>query len=136
MQSTKKANRPRVVMTLDTKLKIIADFEAGKCTVNIRHELGIPPTTVRTIVADKQKYKDVAKLGVCNTIKCLRTREIILLKMENLLLIWISDRQAKGNVNSMLIRGKVKRIFYDLKVDKKNCQTEFFANKGWFEKFK
>jgi hypothetical protein len=29
-QSLKKAKRPRIVMTLEMKLKIIADFEAGK----------------------------------------------------------------------------------------------------------
>jgi hypothetical protein len=43
-------------------------------------------------------------LAVPNTIKCLRTRENILLKMEKLLLIWISAQQAKGYVNSKLIR--------------------------------
>jgi hypothetical protein len=30
---------------------------------------------VRTVVADKQKYKDVAKLAMPRTIKCLRTRK-------------------------------------------------------------
>jgi hypothetical protein len=34
------------------KLEIIADSEAGKQAVDIRHD-GILPTTVRTIVANK-----------------------------------------------------------------------------------
>jgi hypothetical protein len=38
-KSIKKAKRPRVVMTLEIKLKIIADSEAGKQAVNIGHEM-------------------------------------------------------------------------------------------------
>jgi hypothetical protein len=29
-------------MTVEMKLKIVADFEVGKRAVNIRHEMGIP----------------------------------------------------------------------------------------------
>jgi hypothetical protein len=56
-----KAKRPTVVITLEIKLKIIAHFEAGKLAVSIGRELGTVPTTLRAIIADKQKYKDVAK---------------------------------------------------------------------------
>jgi len=60
-----------------------------------------------------------------------------LLKMEKLLLTWISDKQAKGdNANSTLIRQKATRIFDDLKEDEENCQVEFSASKDWFDKFK
>jgi hypothetical protein len=62
-QSIKKVKRPSVVKTLETKLKIIADFEAEKRAVSIGHELGIQSITVRTTAADKQKYKDIAKLN-------------------------------------------------------------------------
>jgi hypothetical protein len=67
LQSIKKAKRSRVVTILETKLKSIAEFEAGKRVVSIARELGIPPITVRTIEADKQKYKYVAKLSVSKT---------------------------------------------------------------------
>jgi hypothetical protein len=85
------------------------------------------------IVPDKHKYKDDEKLSVPGTGKCLRTRKNILLKMENLLLIWISDHQAKGdNVNSTLIRQKAKgflavlrQVFTSLYLPKKlvYCST-------------
>jgi hypothetical protein len=101
---------------LKTKLKINADFEAGKWTTDIRCELGIPPRTVRITVADKQNYKDVAKVAVPGRVKCFRTREDVLFKTGKLLLIWISDQQAKGdNMNSTLIRQKARRIFCNLK---------------------
>ena len=84
-KSNEKAKRPRVVPTLETNMKIIVDFEAGKRAVDIGREHIIPPTTVRTIVADQQIYKDVAKLAVPDTIKCLRTREsALLLLLESL----------------------------------------------------
>jgi hypothetical protein len=42
-------------------------------------------------------------------------RENVLLRMVKLLLVWFPDQQAKGdNVNSSLIRQKVKRIFDNL----------------------
>jgi hypothetical protein len=44
-QTIKKAKRSRVVMTLETKLKIIADFEAGK------------PVVIRNVGADLHCYK-------------------------------------------------------------------------------
>jgi hypothetical protein len=52
-KSNQKAKRPRVVPTLKIKLKIITDFEAGKCPVDIGWEHGVPSITVRTIVALK-----------------------------------------------------------------------------------
>jgi hypothetical protein len=73
------------------------------------------PITVRTTVA-------VAKFAMPGTMKCLRARENVILKTEKLLLIWISDQEAKGdNVNSKLIRKKAKRIFYKLKVSLYQC---------------
>jgi hypothetical protein len=44
---------------LETTLKIVANFEAEKRAVHIGREVGIPPTTLRAIVDDKQKYRDV-----------------------------------------------------------------------------
>jgi len=46
-KSNKKAKRPRVVPTLETKLKVIADSVAG--------EHGITTTTERTTVPKKNK---------------------------------------------------------------------------------
>jgi hypothetical protein len=45
--------KPRIVPTLETKLNIIADFEAEKEAINIRREHGILPTTVRIVVGDR-----------------------------------------------------------------------------------
>jgi hypothetical protein len=50
----------------------IAGSEALRRAVNIGRELGIPRKTVTTIVADKQKYKYVAKLNKSlNVILCI-----------------------------------------------------------------
>lgn len=48
-KSNEKAKKPGAVPTLWIKLKIIADVEGGKWSVSIRHEHGIPHTTIRTI---------------------------------------------------------------------------------------
>lgn len=87
---------------------------------------------VRTIVVNKQKYKDIEKLIMSDTIKCLRTSANISLKMKNLLLTWISDQQSKGdNVNSILIRKK-QGGFLMIWRWTKNSNVEFSASKDLF----
>lgn len=46
-------------LTLEIKLKDIADSEAGKWIVDIGHERGVLPATVRTVIADKHTYENV-----------------------------------------------------------------------------
>jgi hypothetical protein len=54
--------------------------------------------------------------------KCLRAREDVILNTEKLLLIWISDQEARGdNVNSKLLRKKAKRIFGKLRISLYQC---------------
>lgn len=77
VKSTEKANnRPRVVNTLETKFKFVAEFQASKWAVVIGHKHGIPSTTVQvvTIVVDQHNYKCVSKLAGLGIIKCLITR--------------------------------------------------------------
>jgi hypothetical protein len=56
-------------------------------------EQGRPPTTVSTILADKNTklHRSIAKSGLPGTIEVPDA----LLKIKNLLRIWISDQQAK-----------------------------------------
>jgi hypothetical protein len=42
---------------------------------NIRHKLETLPTTITTTVGNTENEKDVAKIAVRNTIKCLRTKK-------------------------------------------------------------
>lgn len=105
VKSNDKAKRPNLVLNLETKFKIIPKLEAGKGAVEIIHENGILSTPVETVVADKIN-KHVAKLPAPGTIKCLTTRDDVLMKMEKLL-TWRSDKQAKlDNTNSTFIRHK------------------------------
>lgn len=53
-------------------------------------------TTVRTIVADQQNPKDVAKLARPSIIHCLRNRESVFGENEKSYYCnWISDKHAK-----------------------------------------
>jgi hypothetical protein len=112
VKSNENAKRPRVVPSLEMKLIFTAGFEADKLAVDIGCEHRIPPTTIRTNVTDKQKYKDDANSAVPGTIMCLRTRENVLLKMEQLL---TSIFDQGDNANSTHIRQKAKTVFNNLK---------------------
>jgi hypothetical protein len=61
----------------------------------------------------KPYHKNGVRSAEPGTIKCLRNTENALLKMEKLLLIWISEQHINGgNANSTLIRQKTKSIFW------------------------
>jgi hypothetical protein len=55
VKSNENAKIQILVSTLKTKLKIVADSEAGKKEADIGHKHGILPKIARTTVADKIK---------------------------------------------------------------------------------
>jgi hypothetical protein len=74
-QSIKEAKRPRVVMTLETKFKITADYEAEKRTVNIGSEMKkvrIQPTLDSSLkkTDDSQPSTSALKVSSIKFLKC------------------------------------------------------------------
>lgn len=94
---------------MEIKLKIIVGFQTPNEQTIMDVEKKYHLTTKITVVADREKYKHVANLGVLHTFTFLETRERIVLEMEKSFLILIPDQQAKGdNVNYTLISWKAK----------------------------
>lgn len=110
--------KAKSIPTLEMKLKINADSEAGKWAVSIS---GVNMEYTPLQYEKLQLIKIKRCCTVLHNEQCvaqLRTKECVLLKMEELLLIWISDQQVKGdNVNSTLIQQNVKKIFNNLKAN-------------------
>lgn len=51
----------RKAITLETKLKIIAQHEGGKPVMVISRELGLSQSTILTIIKDKKRISDAVK---------------------------------------------------------------------------
>lgn len=136
-------------ISLETKLDILRRFNKGEKAVVIAKAVGLAPTTVRTIRdRDGGKIREAAKSATSlEAKKMTRTRSALMIKMENLLSIWIENQVAqKIPLSKMVIQTKAKSLFEDLKKkaassDNASCSAtdtkeKFEASQGWFERFK
>ena len=132
------AARKQKRITVEVKKEIIMKHENGVRVCDIANEYSMAKSTISTIIKNKELLKsvDVAK-GVT---KLQKQRPQILEKVENLLLIWINEKQLAGDsVSAAIICEKAKLLHSDLlsKLLGTSAETDDFkASRGWFEKFK
>lgn len=132
------AARKQKRITVEVKKEIIMKHENGVRVCDIANEYSMAKSTISTIIKNKELLKsvDVAK-GVT---KLQKQRPQILEKVENLLLIWINEKQLAGDsVSEAIICEKAKLLHNDLlsKLLGTSAETDNFkASRGWFEKFK
>uniref|UniRef100_A0A3P9B6L0 HTH CENPB-type domain-containing protein n=1 Tax=Maylandia zebra TaxID=106582 RepID=A0A3P9B6L0_9CICH len=113
----------RKVLSMKTKREIIDKYERGGKLSAIAREYGRNPSTIGTIL----KQKEVIKAG-----KPSKGTTIMLL------LVWIKDKGETGNTpTETVICEKTSSIYNDL-VSKEAPLTspEFRASHGWFYRFK
>lgn len=129
--------KKRKSLSLDTKLKVINMTESGKSKAEIRKELDLNEATIRTILRDAEKYRNLSTITTCTT-QSLRNKVPIMVEMENHLFIWVQDCNRKRiPLSTLIIMNKAKEIFDHLKTTKYiNAKETFAASRGWFAKFK
>ena len=105
------AARKQKRITVEVKKEIIMKHENGVRVCDIANEYSMAKSTISTIIKNKELLKsvDVAK-GVT---KLQKQRPQILAKVENLLLIWINEKQLAGN-SAAMICDKAKLLHSDL----------------------
>ena len=107
------AARKQKRITVEVKKEIIMKHENGVRVCDIANEYSMAKSTISTIIKNKELLKsvDVAK-GVT---KLQKQRPQILEKVENLLLIWINEKQLAGDsVSAAIICEKAKLLHSDL----------------------
>ncbi|KAF2361995.1 DDE superfamily endonuclease domain [Trinorchestia longiramus] len=131
--------RKKEAMTVEIKKEIIDKHENGVRVTELSNIYGRPTSTISTILKKKEEIKklDVAK-GVTVT---SQYRPKLLEDVEKLLLVWINEKQLKGNsVSETLICAKAKMLYLDLlrktPGTSAECEEAFKASHGWFENFK
>ena len=131
--------KKKVMLTMETKLEIIKKYEDGMRLSAIAKEYGRNPSTIGTILKQKEAIK--AATPSKGTTVMSSKRSHINDDMERLLLIWIKDKEIAGDtLTEAAICHKASAIFEDLVKEAEGTSQqvtpEFKASRGWFEKFR
>ncbi|KAL3967274.1 NLR family CARD domain-containing protein 3 [Sarotherodon galilaeus] len=142
--------KKRKGLSMETKGEIIDKYERGVKLGDIAREYGRNPSTIGTILKQKEVIK-AAKPSMGTTVMSKR-RTPIHNEMERLLLVWIKDKGRTGDtLTEMIICEKASSIYNDLvskaaSDEQPTASTssqeapptppEFRASHGWFDRFK
>ncbi|XP_070471314.1 E3 ubiquitin-protein ligase RNF4 isoform X1 [Equus przewalskii] len=133
------SKRPRRVIDLETKLKLIKDYEGGKSVMVIARQSGMSHSTIATILKNKNKVMEAVKGSASlKATRLTKIREGPISDMEKLLMTWIEDQVHKRiPLSTMMITAKAKSLFAMLKEKAgPDYDVEFTASSGWFKRFK
>ncbi|KAM4858424.1 uncharacterized protein LOC113190419 [Urocitellus parryii] len=133
------SKRPRRVIDLETKLKLIKDYEGGKSVMVIARQSGMSHSTIATILKNKNKVTEALKGSASlKATRLTKIREGPISDMEKLLMTWIEDQTRKRvPLSTMMITAKAKSLFAMLKEKAgPDYNVEFTASSGWFKRFK
>lgn len=135
-KSEKKRHRASVAL----KREICEKYDRGVRVRDLVQEYGLPKSTICTFLKGKDKLKsqDLAK-GVVSLTSFKRPP--LLEKVEQLLILWITDMQLKGDsISEALICEKARKIYKDLLDEtpssSKTSPEDFQASRGWFQNFR
>ncbi|XP_053546944.1 tigger transposable element-derived protein 1-like [Bombina bombina] len=129
----------RKSITLDMKLKIIRLYDEGVIQAEIGRKLGFTRTTINTVMKNREKIVAEVKSATPVNTTTIRKRDSIVADMERLLILWIENQTTRHvPVNQAIIQSKALNLFNDLKAKKGEAakDAEFFASRGWFDRFK
>ena len=142
--------RKKRMITMDIKHDIINKYERGARVVDLAAEYKRSPSTISTILRQKEAIKKVKPSKGISILSPLRNS--INEKMEMLLMFWIKEKQLTedDNISENIICQKASEIYEDLKQEKIAQLLEeetdpsasitkmlpFKASHGWFSKFK
>lgn len=140
LSSASGGKKKRKAITLEMKLKIIAQHEGGKPVMVIARESGLSQSTVSTILKDKKRISDAVKssASIKSTV-ITKKRAGPIDDMEKLLVAWMEEQTQKRIPLSLLtIQAKARSLFNMLKerADDPTYTQMFTASHGWFQRFK
>jgi len=133
------SKRPRRVIDLEMKLKVIKEYESGKSVMVIARQSGMSHSTIATILKNKNKVTEAVKGSASlKATRLTKIREGPISYMEKLLMTWIEDQAQKHiPLSTMTITTKAKSLFAMLKEKAgPDYNVEFTASSGWFQRFK
>ncbi|XP_010633046.1 jerky protein homolog-like [Fukomys damarensis] len=133
------SKRPRRVIDLETKLKLIQDYEGGKPVMVIARQSGMSHSTIATILKNRNKVTEALRGSASlKATRLTKIREGPISDMEKLLMTWIEDQTRQCvPLSTMMITAKAKSLFAMLKEKAgPGYNVEFSASSGWLKRFK
>ncbi|XP_005405734.1 PREDICTED: uncharacterized protein LOC102027544 [Chinchilla lanigera] len=133
------SKRPRRVIDLETKLKLIQDYEGGKPVMVIARQSGMSHSTIATILKNRNKVREALRGSASlKATRLTKIREGPISDMEKLLMTWIEDQtRQRVPLSTVMITAKAKSLFAMLKEKAgPGYNVEFSASSGWLKRFK
>ncbi|XP_067125996.1 tigger transposable element-derived protein 1-like [Centruroides vittatus] len=138
------SRKNRKAISIETKQEIIRRSESGVKQCDLVKEFGLSKTTINTILSKKDTIKSAKVAKGVSKIFRVKRRSSLHDEMERLLMVWIDDRQVRGDISTQeVICQKAKLIYDELKKNTPgtssssgNEEEEFKASRGWFYGFK
>ena len=129
----------RRMMTMDIKQEIIDKHEHGAKVSELAKQYSRNPSTICTIVKNKDAIKRLTPAKGITTMS--RRRTATHERMEHLLLVWIQEKQLAGDsVSEAIICEKARQIYGDLlkqlSSEERESVMDFHASSGWFKNFR
>ncbi|KAL0269199.1 UNVERIFIED_CONTAM: hypothetical protein PYX00_007011 [Menopon gallinae] len=136
MAPIKKPVGKKEMITMELKKEIVEKHERGLRVSDIARYYNKSTSTISTILKRKDEIRalEVAK-GVT---KVSKQRPRALEDVENLLLVWVNEKQLSGDsVTEASICEKAKALYADVVDKQPGASTDDFkASRGWYENFK
>ena len=141
---SKNGGKRKRMLSLETKMDIIRKYESGVRLTTIAKEYDRNPSTIGTIIKQKEDIKKATPAKGVTILSSKRTK--VHDEMEKLLLLWIKEKEIAGDtLTESIICHKASAIFRDL-IDssddagegssKQQAPPQFKASSGWFDRFK
>lgn len=136
----RKAGLTRKFISIEKKIRILDQLKKGNRVSIVSKKFNLNEGTVRTIRRNEEKIRAHAAVGSSISAKKIsRPKDILMCKMEKLLMAWIEERNTKQlPINKIIVQQKALTIFHDLQKDEPNETSNlvFMASNGWLQQFK
>lgn len=126
--------RKRVVLTIESKIKIIERFQCGEKIAKLADEYEVGNTTVRDIIKNREKILQFASTADSSSglNKRKAMKESTFSSLDSCLFEWFQQKRAEGVPISGVILSQQAQIFHK----KLGLTEEFVASRGWLSRFK
>lgn len=115
---------------LETKMKIINNYEGGKTVKDIADAVEMAHSTISTILKTKDSVKEAVKASTSFNAIITRQQEGLIHKTEKLLAIWFDDQIPKRMPFDHPSKSKKGSIFA-MFTEQREESTDTFYDKSW-----
>lgn len=136
-----KVSAQKKMMSIELKREIIEKNEQGVRVADLARQYGRSTSTICTVLKQKESIKGITPAKGVTIISKLRSS--LHEKMEKLLMVWVTEKQLKGDTLTQgIICEKARAIYGDLLNQTSRTSTDeasedsFKASRGWFDNFR